>query len=127
MPGSTNPRSSPYEFVFTGNNTGVSDTISIALAPSPDLRVTAISAPANGEEGSVIDLEWTVLNQGQGGLVPQARFVAAGWQALERQAQARQQLTVMHGLTKEVRRAHLQRTQLRVAVGRRRQNDHRRR
>ncbi|HEY6816092.1 MAG TPA: CARDB domain-containing protein, partial [Croceibacterium sp.] len=64
VPGSSNPRSSPYEFVFTGNNTGTSDAITVTLAPSPDLRVTSITAPTNGEEGSVIDVEWTVANQG---------------------------------------------------------------
>src|SRR5690606_6405532 len=64
VPGGTAPNSKPYEFVFTDNNTGVSDTITIALAPSPDLRVTTITAPSEGVEGSVIDIEWTVANQG---------------------------------------------------------------
>ncbi|MFA7603825.1 MAG: CARDB domain-containing protein, partial [Novosphingobium sp.] len=63
-PGSSNPLSGPYEFVFTDNNRGVSAPFLVALSPSPDLVVEAISAPATGVEGQVIDVEWTVRNAG---------------------------------------------------------------
>lgn len=63
-PGSDNPNATPYEFAFTGNNSGTSAPISISLAPPPDLRVTAISAPTNGVEGGVVDISWTVKNEG---------------------------------------------------------------
>src|SRR5690606_36799365 len=64
--GATDPRAVtvPHECVFTGNNSGQSGTIARALAPSPDLKVKAIDAPESGVEGSVIDVEWTVANEG---------------------------------------------------------------
>src|SRR3546814_584528 len=63
-PGSTNPRGVPYEFVFTTNNSGVSGTMEVTLAPPPDLIVESISLPETGIEGQVIDVEWTVRNNG---------------------------------------------------------------
>ena len=64
VPGTNNPNSGPYEFIYTDNNTRASSAIAITLSPAPDLRVTAISAPANGTEGEVVDVEWTVRNDG---------------------------------------------------------------
>lgn len=44
-PGSSDPRSGPYEFVFTTNNSRASDAMAVALAPPPDLVVDSISFP----------------------------------------------------------------------------------
>src|SRR3546814_3539654 len=63
-PGTTNPRGVPYEVVFTTNNSGVSGTMEVTLAPPPDLIVESISLPETGIEGQVIDVEWTVSNNG---------------------------------------------------------------
>ena len=65
VPGSDNPNASPYEFIYTDNNETASANFDVSLAPSPDLVVTAISAPETGVEGTVIDIEWTVRNNGQ--------------------------------------------------------------
>ena len=54
----------PFEFLFRGNNTRLSDDISVALAQSPDLVVTQIVVPANATEADYIDVSWTVTNSG---------------------------------------------------------------
>ena len=65
-PGSDNPGSTtaPYEFIYSGNNSAASQSFAVTLAPSPDLRVTRIVAPLAGQEGAVIDVDWTVRNDG---------------------------------------------------------------
>jgi CARDB len=55
----------PYEFVYTNNNTGHSIGLPITLSRSPDLIVESIELPAAALEGALIDISWTVLNQGQ--------------------------------------------------------------
>src|SRR3546814_11419899 len=63
-PGSTNPRGVPYEFVFTTNNSGVSGTMEVTLAPPPDLIVENIPLPETGIDGQVLDVAWTVRHNG---------------------------------------------------------------
>ncbi len=58
----------PFEFIY-GNGTdniGVSQPFTINLTPSPDLTVTTVSAPSTAEEGSTIQVGWTVQNIGAG-------------------------------------------------------------
>jgi subtilase family serine protease len=52
-----------FEFIYTENNSQHL-ALPITLSPSPDLIVETVSAPTTTEEGSLIDLTWTVLNQG---------------------------------------------------------------
>jgi subtilase family serine protease len=54
----------PFEFVFTDNNRGSSLALPVELSTSPDLRVESIVAPASAQEGALIDVSWTVINQG---------------------------------------------------------------
>ncbi len=54
----------PFEFVYTDNNQRISDPFTVQLSPAPDLVVTEITAPAQGAEGSAIDVSWTVRNLG---------------------------------------------------------------
>jgi subtilase family serine protease len=56
----------PYEFIYTDNNTAVSDAVQIQLSPPPDLVVADIVAPGTAEEGSAIDIGWSVTNSGEG-------------------------------------------------------------
>ncbi len=50
-------------------------TLPIALAPSPDLKVTSISIPEHGQIGQPVTLTYVVTNQGAGGTPPdQARW-----------------------------------------------------
>src|SRR5262249_7876084 len=62
----TASQSGPYEFIFANNNTTVSTAIPITLTPSPDLTVTTVTAPTAAFEGDLIDVSWTVRNQGVG-------------------------------------------------------------
>jgi subtilase family serine protease len=57
----------PFEFVYAGNNTGNSAGFSIQLSPAPDLIVESVVGPGNALEGALIDVGWTVLNQGLAG------------------------------------------------------------
>ncbi len=56
----------PFEFVHDDNNIGVSAAFPIVLSPPPDLAVTEVVAPPSAVEGSLIDVSWTVVNQGTG-------------------------------------------------------------
>ncbi len=56
----------PYEFLYTGNNTGVSAAFAISLTPPPNLTVTSIQTPATVVSGGSIDVAWTVKNLGPG-------------------------------------------------------------
>jgi len=55
----------PFEFVFGDNNTGSSAAIPVSLSKSPDLAVESVSLPATAQEGALIDVSWTVVNQGE--------------------------------------------------------------
>ncbi len=58
----------PFEFIY-GNGTdniSVSAPFTISFTPPPDLTVTSVSAPTTGEEGSTIQVGWTVQNVGSG-------------------------------------------------------------
>ena len=57
---------SPYEFVYANTNVGVSAVTHIALTPAPDLVVTNVTIPPAAEEGTAINVSWTVANQGLG-------------------------------------------------------------
>ncbi|MCP4925155.1 MAG: hypothetical protein GY916_04335, partial [Gammaproteobacteria bacterium] len=54
----------PYEFIYTDNNTGSSMAIPVELSLSPDLVVSSLSIPQTAQEGALIDVSWTVQNQG---------------------------------------------------------------
>ena len=56
--------SGPFEFIFDKNNTGRSVSIPVELSKSSDLVVESISLPAVANEGGLIDITWTVVNQG---------------------------------------------------------------
>ncbi len=52
-----------YEFTAESNNTR-RDSIDVILTPPPDLVVTNVSGPLNGNSGKRIPVSWTVQNQG---------------------------------------------------------------
>src|SRR5487761_2564136 len=56
----------PYEFIYANTNIGVSDAVNIALTPAPDLVVTNVTIPSTAEEGTAVNVTWTVTNQGVG-------------------------------------------------------------
>jgi concanavalin A-like lectin/glucanase superfamily protein/HYDIN/CFA65/VesB family protein/CARDB protein/flagellar hook capping protein FlgD len=62
----TDTRDEVYEHVFETNNDR-NETIQVTVSPPPDLVVTQMSAPLNGDAAHPIHLEWTVENQGPGG------------------------------------------------------------
>jgi hypothetical protein len=55
----------PFEFLYTDNNQGVAP-VRVTLSPSPDLQVADIQATGTVQDGGLIDVTWTVENQGQG-------------------------------------------------------------
>ncbi len=58
----------PFEFIY-GNgtdNVSVSAPFTINLTPPPDLTVSSVSAPSTAEEGTTIQVSWTVQNVGVG-------------------------------------------------------------
>ncbi|WP_233259655.1 CARDB domain-containing protein, partial [Ramlibacter sp. WS9] len=55
----------PFEFLHTGNNRTASAVVPITLSISPDLVVEQVNLPASANEGGLIELSWSVLNQGQ--------------------------------------------------------------
>ena len=58
----------PYEFIY-GNGTDnitVSQPFTIDLTPPPDLAVTGVGAPTTAQEGSTIQVGWTVQDVGTG-------------------------------------------------------------
>ena len=62
----TAPQYGPFEFVYDDNNSAVSAAVQIELTAPPDLTVTEIVVPDSALEDSVIDVSWTVANQGAG-------------------------------------------------------------
>ncbi|HEU6455875.1 MAG TPA: CARDB domain-containing protein, partial [Roseateles sp.] len=56
--------SGPYEFIYGDNNVGHSLAVPVTLSDSPDLVVESVDAPATAQEGALVDVSWTVLNQG---------------------------------------------------------------
>ncbi len=56
----------PFEFIYTTNDETVSAAAPVSQPPTPDLVVTSVVAPTVAEEGTPIDVTWTVTNQGQG-------------------------------------------------------------
>lgn len=61
----TNATNSLFEYTNTSNNTTSDDaTLTIQLAPHPDLQVESVSAPSTVEAGGTVSLEFTVINQG---------------------------------------------------------------
>lgn len=57
--------SGPFEFIFNNNNRGTSVAIPVTLSKSPDLTVENVTLPATAKEGALIDVSWTVVNQGE--------------------------------------------------------------
>ena len=57
-------RNGPFEFIYTDNNIGASAAFPITLLPPPDLVVAEVIAPTEAEEGTLIDIRWTVDNIG---------------------------------------------------------------
>jgi hypothetical protein len=56
-----------FEFIYGDNNRGASGPVAVQLTPPPDLTVTDIVAPALAvQEGTPIDIQWTVQNVGPG-------------------------------------------------------------
>ncbi|MDH3460422.1 MAG: hypothetical protein OEM00_05480, partial [Burkholderiaceae bacterium] len=57
----------PFEFIYTNNNTGSSLAVPVQLSPSPDLKVKpdSVTVPTTAQEGAVVDVSWTVLNDGE--------------------------------------------------------------
>ncbi|MBY0468092.1 MAG: hypothetical protein K2Q07_03835, partial [Burkholderiaceae bacterium] len=55
----------PYEFIYGDNNRRLAGQVTVTVAPSADLIVQSITAPAAANEGSAIQISWTVLNQGE--------------------------------------------------------------
>jgi hypothetical protein len=60
------PAKQIYEFLYADNNRTISTPIDIALTPAPDLTVTDIVTVSEADEGTVIDVQWTIHNQGPG-------------------------------------------------------------
>ncbi|MFN6132947.1 MAG: CARDB domain-containing protein, partial [Synechococcaceae cyanobacterium] len=54
----------PFEFIYTTNNKRSSAAIPVQLSPSPDLLVEQVSTATTAQEGSLVEVTWTVLNQG---------------------------------------------------------------
>jgi len=66
-PGSSSPMAARRtSFIYTGNDTGVSAAVPVALTPSPDLVVSSVRVPSGAPEGTAIDVSWTVANAGGG-------------------------------------------------------------
>ncbi len=53
-----------YEQANEINNTTRSEEVTVILTPPPDLQVISINAPADANTKEVLNLEWTVSNQG---------------------------------------------------------------
>ncbi|MCB1090441.1 MAG: Ig-like domain-containing protein, partial [Verrucomicrobiae bacterium] len=67
----------PFEFVYTDNNTTrATDPVNINFVPLPeyDLTVTNVQAPATALDSQLIDVSWTVRNDGIDSL-PNGEFV----------------------------------------------------
>ncbi len=56
----------PFQFIYTDNDTTVSPAIAVSQLATPDLAVTSLQTPTTAEEGTPVDITWTVLNQGLG-------------------------------------------------------------
>jgi CARDB len=59
----------PFEFIYANNDSNTSASVSLQLAPSPDLIVSDAVVPSLATEGDFIDVSWTVSNQGQAAAV----------------------------------------------------------
>jgi subtilase family serine protease len=55
----------PFEFIY-GDNNHASAALQVQLTSPPDLVVSDIVAPQTAEEGTLVDISWTVSNQGTG-------------------------------------------------------------
>ncbi|MGV3505397.1 MAG: CARDB domain-containing protein [Adhaeribacter sp.] len=60
----TNATREVYEFTFTNNNTGRSDSIQVFLTPPPDFAVTQLQIPDQLTRGNQVEVNWTVENIG---------------------------------------------------------------
>lgn len=53
-----------YEFTFENNNVRAGDSLTIFLKPTPDFIVTDINAPDTIGQQEILNVSWTVQNQG---------------------------------------------------------------
>src|SRR5262249_37077708 len=65
-PNVDHPVNGPFEFIYSNNDTTVSSSVPVSQPATPDLVVSSVLAPTNADEGTLIDVTWTVTNQGQG-------------------------------------------------------------
>ncbi len=56
----------PYEFIYTDNNTSVGGPVDVSLTPAPDLTPTQLNGPATAAAGASVDVSWNVQNLGPG-------------------------------------------------------------
>ena len=56
----------PFQFIYGTQSVKVSKAFTVNLTPWPDLAITNVTAPTAAEEGSSIDVSWTVQNVGAG-------------------------------------------------------------
>ncbi|MDM9385689.1 CARDB domain-containing protein [Chlorogloeopsis sp. ULAP01] len=57
----------PFEFIYTNNNSRVSNAVLVTLTPPPDLVVTNVTSPTTAvQSGSKIDVSWSVENSATG-------------------------------------------------------------
>ena len=54
----------PFEFIYQHNNSAVSSGITVTAAPTVDLVMSNVVAPASAAEGTAVDVSWTVTNSG---------------------------------------------------------------
>lgn len=60
----TNSGNAAYEFVYGTNNQASSLGVPVTLSESPDLVVQGVSLPTAAQEGALIDVTWSVRNEG---------------------------------------------------------------
>lgn len=60
----TDANNTVYENVYENNNRGRNDSLDIYLTPTPDYRITNFNAPSSVSAGELINLDWTVINDG---------------------------------------------------------------
>ena len=65
-----------YEHAFDENNTNVSAAINVILTPPPDLIVSSVTAPDSASNREVVNIKWSVANQGATGPIKLSWFDA---------------------------------------------------
>jgi hypothetical protein len=65
-----------YEHAFDENNTNVSAAINVILTPPPDLVVSSVTAPDSASNRQVVNIKWSVANQGATGPISKVWYDA---------------------------------------------------